>query len=58
MTGLSTLRDTWKTQWGPAPVLALCGQEDRRAPITLPGADAGLGRLAGRTRRSAGRSFT
>lgn len=37
MFGYSTLRDTWNTQWGPAPVLALHGTEERTRPVSLPG---------------------
>lgn len=52
MTGFSTLRETWNTQWGPQPVLALCGTEERKAPITLAGADARIRRFAGRAQRT------
>lgn len=50
MFGNSTLRETWNSQWGPEPVLTLCGVEERSAPITMPGADATIRRFAGRAR--------
>jgi|GEM_PF-4631311 len=37
MFGYSTLGETWDTQWGPEPVLALHGADERSRPITLPG---------------------
>ena len=37
MFGTNTLRDTWNTQWGPAPVGALYGSDGSGAKITLPG---------------------
>lgn len=51
MFGMSTLRETWNTQWGPEPVLALHGTRNRAAPITLPG---GFSRSPGVKRTGAG----
>ncbi len=49
MSGYGTLRETWNAQWGPAPVLALYGTEERKPPVTLPGRGFG----ARRTRKGA-----
>ncbi len=53
MFGYSTLRETWNTQWGPEPVLALCGADERSGPITLPGRGTAMRRAGIAARRTA-----
>lgn len=58
MFGTNTLRETWNTQWGPEPVLAIYDTGARKAPITLPGLGAGEGAARRAPRTVAARRFS